>query len=211
MQVRKHPIPRKRRLRRRMMATVAFAIVLAIVAAALWSRLNEPTYEIREERLFTPPVHVIPLETEEPDVWVRYPVPLDDELQRSIEDICGTDIAPNVVMAVIMAESGGEAWAISDDGMDFGLMQIRETYHRERMERLGVTQLLDPVENVTVGVDILKELQGYGKPLEWTLMAYNGGIAYANQMMATGSISGYAAKVIILSESYLEGAQVMSE
>ena len=39
----------------------------------------------------------------------------------------------------------------------FGLMQIQPKWHEDRMRRLGVTDLLDPEQNVRVGADLLSE------------------------------------------------------
>ncbi len=168
-----HPVPPLRRARRAALIEILLIVCLCIVAAIIILRLREPEYQIREDRIMTtPPVHIITTAPEPTPLWMRYPAPLDDDIQQEIERLCaGTDIPPAVVMALIMVESGGDEWAISDDGKDYGLMQIREEYHQERMRRLEVTQLLDPIENITVGIDLLKELSGYGNPIEWVLMA----------------------------------------
>ena len=64
------------------------------------------------------------------------------------------------------------------------------------MERLGVTDLLNPYENVAVGVDILAEKLDEGLGTSWALMAYNGGNQYANEMKEAGRISDYAKGII---------------
>ena len=64
------------------------------------------------------------------------------------------------------------------------------------MERLGITDLLNPYENVAVGVDILAEKLDEGLGTGWALMAYNGGNQYANEMKEAGRISDYAKGII---------------
>lgn len=53
-------------------------------------------------------------------------------------------------------------------------MQVQPRWHRERMERLGVTDLTDPYSNFLVGLDFLYELVGKYE-LEYALTAYNSG------------------------------------
>ena len=129
-----------------------------------------------------------------------YDVPLDGKLQSHISNICdGYDIDPALVMAVIGQESNYDADAIGDSGKSFGLMQVQKRFHEDRMDKLGVTDLLDPYQNVAVGIDILAEKVKQGG-LEWGLMAYNGGNSYANDMKAIGNVSEYTVSVIKLYE-----------
>jgi soluble lytic murein transglycosylase-like protein len=75
-----------------------------------------------------------------------------------------------------------DAGAIGDRGRAQGLMQVQERWHFDRMSELGVTDLLDPYQNVTVGIHFLEELIWLGDgSIEWALMAYNGGHGLANQ------------------------------
>lgn len=93
---------------------------------------------------------------------------------------------PNLIRAVISVESHGNTNAIGDNGESYGLMQIQPRWHEARMQRLGVTNLLDPNENVKLGCDILAELiDKYG--LEGALNAYNTGNPDCN--------NGYAEKI----------------
>ena len=70
--------------------------------------------------------------------WVKYPVPLDDDLQKYIIRLCTEyEISPAVVFAVIGTESNFQSDAIGDHGNAFGLMQIYRSVNEERMDRLG--------------------------------------------------------------------------
>ena len=129
--------------------------------------------------------------------YVYFDVPLDEDLQRYIFEVCDEyEIDPTIIIAMIFKESTYRDWLIGDSGNSFGLMQIQERWHRERMRDLGVTDLLDPYQNVTVGIDYFTELYNYHQGLEWTLMAYNGGVSYANRMAGQGRVSDYALSVL---------------
>ena len=133
---------------------------------------------------------------------VYFDVPLDKDLQNHIMDICEErNIDPRVAFAMIKCESGFRAEATGDSGNSLGLMQIQPRWHYARMERLGCDNLLDPYQNVTVGLDLFGDLLKHYGNVEHALMAYNGGGSYANEMIAAGQISAYAARVLECAES----------
>lgn len=130
-----------------------------------------------------------------------FDVPLSEDLQDHIFMVCESyGIDPTIVIATIQRESNFVIDIVGDNGNSFGLMQIQPRWHRDRMEKLGCTDLLNPYQNVNVGVDYLAELFGKGKSVEWVLMAYNGGPSYANKKAANGEVSTYARDVIAKSE-----------
>ena len=140
---------------------------------------QEEVYEPVEE-----PVEVMTVEyvEQEEDLEIYhleaityYPVPLDHDLQAHIIRTCdeyGVDSA--VVVAMIERESGFDANAIGDNGDSIGLMQIQPKWHQDRMDKHGVTDLLNPYQNVSVGIDYMAELLDR-YPLESALTAYNSG------------------------------------
>lgn len=134
----------------------------------------------------------------EEDPPVQYfDVPLDESLQDHIFELCeARGIDPAVIISVIGKESHYNASALGDHGNSLGLMQIQPRWHRARMEKLGCNDLLDPYQNVTVGIDLLGDLLQSGGSIEWALMAYNGGSSYANRKAAQGEISDYAKTVL---------------
>ena len=81
---------------------------------------------------------------------------LSIELQDYIVELCEqyTDVPPEIVMAIIQVESGGDSQLVGDKGKSYGLMQINVQYHTERMARLGVIDILDVTSNIRVGVDL---------------------------------------------------------
>lgn len=143
------------------------------------------------------PVTPIVEEAVETEKMTEYfDVPLNEDLQDHIFELCEeAGINPEVVIAMIKAESNFKAETIGDRGNAFGLMQIWPKWHQGRMDRLGCTDLLDPYQNVTVGIDYLKELLGRGRGMEWALMAYNAGWKCANEYDEMGAVTVYVTKV----------------
>lgn len=126
-----------------------------------------------------------------------FDVPLSEDLQDHIFNLCEEKgIDPAIIISMIYRESRFKENVIGDSGNSYGLMQIQPKWHKARMERLGCTDLLDPYQNVAVGIDLLGELLSSGKGIEWALMAYNGGSGYANKKAANGEISEYAAYIL---------------
>lgn len=126
---------------------------------------------------------------------VLYDAPLDADLQAFIIEECEKrEVDPAVIIAMIERESQYTADAIGDNGNSFGLMQIQPRWHYQRMSDLGCTDLLDPYQNVTVGIDLLDSLLDrydgdYGK----ALTAYNTG-------KYRGTVTEYANAVLDIAE-----------
>lgn len=189
-----------------MILGVLIALLLAILILLAANRLWETNrLEIREDRLIVPEATEVPApeeaETGEaaPAVWTRYPVPLDDELQIYIEQLCAEyEVPANVVFAVIEVESGYDPSLVGDGGNSWGLMQIYATQHTARCVRLGAWNLLDPRMNVRVGIDFLGELLAIHDDIEWALSWYNGW---------GGEPCDYAGAVMCIAEQLLESSQ----
>ncbi len=129
--------------------------------------------------------------------------PLPQKTQRKIFEICaGATLSFELVMALIEKESGFEPECVSDEGQSVGLMQIQERWHREIMDRLGCWDLYDPIQNVRVGVELLRRHFETYRDAAAALMAYNGGQSYADRMIAEGEISAYADGVLKKAAEY---------
>jgi soluble lytic murein transglycosylase-like protein len=128
-----------------------------------------------------------------------YDVPLSKEIQDHIFTACKEkNIPPQVVIAMIERESTYDVYDIGDDGRSFGLMQVQAKWHIKRMIALDSTDLFDPIQNVTVGIDYLSEqLVRYGGNMEMALTAYNGG-------HFKGTVTAYA-KGVLARAAELEG------
>lgn len=126
-----------------------------------------------------------------------YDVPLGEELQLHIFEECEKhNIAPAIIIAMIERESDFDASAVGDKGKSLGLMQIQPRWHQEKMDELGCDDLLDPYQNITVGVAIVSELKDKDSDLYWVLMAYNGGEAYATRKINAEDYSDYAVAIV---------------
>lgn len=131
-----------------------------------------------------------------------YDVPLSADLQEHIRQLCdeyGVDMP--LVLAIIGQESNYRTDAVGDNGNSLGLMQIQPRWHAARMERLGVTDLLNPYQNTAVGIDLLAELIEMGNGTEWAVTAYNAGTAAADYNRAIGTRTEYAESVMKLKEA----------
>lgn len=130
-----------------------------------------------------------------------------DELESwyaYIDVVCEQkDICPEFVQALIEQESNWKPDARNGDCV--GLMQISEKWHQDRMERLGVTDLTDPYDNILTGVDCLYELFRRYEDPAMVLMIYNGD-SRAWNYWETGEMSEYARKILERAEK-LEGRE----
>lgn len=153
--------------------------------------ITEPT-EI-ETTVTEPPV------TEETIAITLYNVPLATELQlHIIETAESYGIDPAIILAMAFRESSYTPSAMGDNGNSYGLLQVQLRFHRERMQKLGCTDLLDPYQNVTVAVDFLCELLNRYGDMGKALTAYNRG-HYA------GTVTQYATTVMAKAEELTRG------
>lgn len=127
-------------------------------------------------------------ETAPEDDYIFYDVPFDIDTQKEIMKICSEyGFYYELILGMISVESAFRPDVIGDGGNSFGLMQIQPQWWGEIMEREGVTNLLDPLQNIRCGCAILRELKDkYGTEYR-TLQAYNTGRPDTN--------NGYAEKV----------------
>ena len=141
-----------------------------------------------------------------PTEMETYNVPLDVDLQRHIRETAKANgLEPELVFAVIKRESNYNIDAIGDNGTSFGLMQVREMFHRDRMLRLSCTNLLDPYQNVLVGTDYLAECIGKYNDVGKGLTAYNAGYDGAYNLYFSKGIKAndYALEVMEIYHSFI--------
>lgn len=195
---------KKRRAQRVKSAAVAVATigVWAAVGFLMVKSLDHPgeSYQSGTEYMTEIAQHTerqtaVELKAAPVEELALYAVPLDAELQLHIIQTCEEyHIDPAIVMAMIWRESGFRADAVGDNGNAFGLMQIWPYWHSGRMERLGCEDLLDPYQNVVVGIDYLAEsIDRYDGDVAKALVAYNQGSYYE-------TITDYALDVLDMAE-----------
>lgn len=207
---------RRRRSYRRFPHIITMLLFLAFVTVILCGLSNpaadaEPetttlvtsnTYEtipLKIDPVLVPPVSIpyesplvsesMPESETEPEETFRYydHISLEYELQELVWAACEETGCPyELALAVIFRESTYRN-VNGDNGNSIGYMQIQPRWHQERMERLGVTDLSDPLSNFRVGCDLLAELIEKYESVEAALTCYNTG---------SPGTSGYADRVL---------------
>ena len=132
-------------------------------------------------------------------------IPLSARFQKYIDGKCKSyGISTNVVMGCIRTESNFQTQIMGDNGKAYGLMQVQKQWHKARMKKVGATNLLDPYDNVAVGIDYLAELYKiYNGNWHKALMAYNGGHAYCKRRVRAGLVnSPYSRRVMNYAEDF---------
>ena len=133
---------------------------------------------------------------------------LPEELQEYTYYMCdyyGIDF--ELAMAVMYTESNFDSAAVSNTG-DYGIMQINEINIPELSDKLGVTDITDPYQNIRCGVYILGELsKQYTEPAR-VLMAYNIGDYGSSALWEQGVHStDYSEKVLSKYAEYHGGLE----
>lgn len=96
---------------------------------------------------------------------------------------------PLLILAVMAIESGLNPFAESPVGAQ-GLMQVMSKIHHDKFKKMGGMQAaLNPVANIRVGAQILKEYVKRGGSVEAGLKTYVGAAAFATDQ-------GYGSKVL---------------
>lgn len=116
---------------------------------------------------------------------VLYP----DDVYQMCEEIAAGRIQPEFVQAVIERESQYDADAVN--GNCKGLMQINMKWQQERAEKLGVTDIMDPYQNIQLGTEYLVDLFDEYQDPYLVLMLYNMGPS-AEPVYESGKYSKYA-------------------
>ena len=199
---------------------------LAVIAVSLYAlgcfdASAEPSIEVTEPSSITEPpvteaepptteatvpetkptVATEPTETEPPTIL--YDVPLSEDLQMYIIGLGERfGIDPAIIIAQIWKESRFNPNSVGDGGDSLGLMQIQPKWHSGWMKLLNCPDLLDPYQNVYVGVHILADHYQRYDDIGMALTSYNAG--------ATGAYNNYFSKGIYASE-YAESVMAYAD
>lgn len=195
---------------------ILFAVMFALFVTMLYCAIivgdeaDDRERKIREDRVMTnttpvPAPEEAPAEKEN-TAWMRFDCPLSDDLQKYIYEKCQEyKVDPALVIAVIDVETNGtfdpESKGDYSDGVyhSFGLMQIWASEHTPRCLRLNAYNLLDPRQNILVGIDFLSELiDHYDGDMDEVLSFYN-----------CDSTGNYARLVKAKAEQYDESKQIV--
>ena len=132
-----------------------------------------------------------------------YDIPLDYALQDYISELCETNGVPmSLIIAMIEVESTFTANVISRTN-DYGLMQINKINHEWLSETYGITDFLDPYQNVLCGIEMVSQHYSKYKSVSLALMAYNLGANGAKRLWNEGIYeTSYSRKILSVMEEY---------
>ena len=109
------------------------------------------------------------------DGYLRDDLPLDYETQMLLYGAClEHNVDYNLMLALIEQETHFTN-VKGDGGNSEGFCQVQKRWHADRMEELGVTDLMDPESNFRVACHFLRELIDLYGNIEDALTAYNSG------------------------------------
>ena len=116
------------------------------------------------------------------DAVFYYDIPLAHELQDFVRaEAEKMGVPPELILAIMDQESDYRANVISASN-DYGIMQINKINHESLREILGVTDFLDPEQNIRCGTYMIgKLLAKYDGDMHRALTAYNRGEGGANK------------------------------
>lgn len=131
------------------------------------------------------------------------PVTFGEDLQEFTYYLSAAyNIDYTLVLAIISKESAFMPDGISSTN-DYGLMQINACNHEWLTEELGITDFIDPYENIKAGLFILRGLFEKYDSTSKVLMAYNMGENGASKLWEQGIFeSNYSKDVLQRQETY---------
>lgn len=130
-------------------------------------------------------------------------VEVPQDVKEISEELGSTyNICPETIQAICWQESRFQTDA--ENGGCVGIMQVAPKWHKERMDKLGITDLTDTRQNMTVAVDYLSELLKDGEDMEEALMRYHGESRIAERLDAV-EMSIYVKDILTLSAELEKG------
>lgn len=109
-------------------------------------------------------------------------------------------IKPELLEALAWRESRFTQKAVSKNGRCKGLCQVNDTVHKQRMRKLGVTDVYDIDGNVLVAADLLAEFLNEDEDICLALDRYHGD-RRAEVLYKRGEVSSYAETILKVSHS----------
>ena len=143
-------------------------------------------------------------ETEEPVFY--FDIPLDEEMQDYIRSLSVEyEVPMELIIGMIDVESSFRTDVVSET-FDYGLMQINSINHEWLSDELGITDILDPKQNVLCGIYIISgHLKATNGDVTKALMRYNNGPTGARRLWEQGIYStSYTDKINTAYEFYKE-------
>lgn len=118
-------------------------------------------------------------------------IPLDYDLQAELRAACDEfDVPFSLMVAMIDKESNFEN-IVGDSGNAEGYLQIWSYWHSDKMEQIGATDLMNPVDNFRTGCYIMSILLDKHTPYD-ALSAYNtGSVGYSEYAEVVSELWNY--------------------
>mgnify|MGYP002515765973 FL=1 len=180
--------------------------VTVSVMAAEQAEISEPTSSCDEDDYFKVEIYAATYcsaETEPENDHVNSPEPKEppeqwnEDLDAYLGDLCKKyKVDKKLTLAIIECESAFQPDVISETD-DYGLMQINKCNHEWLSEKLGISDYLDPRENMLAGVYMLSYLKQFADTEEKLIMCYAHGVNGARAKWSDGIVStSYTQKVL---------------
>lgn len=203
---------RKKPLNKQQRATLIFIISIFLIGAILGGIVtgaikdatagNKPLYGSRDGNSIADDGELIILKGSESD-FVPIDCSLSDELQEYTYYLCKAYyIDFDFAMALMYTESEFKTDIISPTN-DYGLMQINTCNHKELEDKLGITDIIEPYQNIRAGLYILRGLFEKYDNAAMVCMAYNLGEYGASVLWDNGIYStSYSNKILAKADEY---------
>lgn len=137
------------------------------------------------------------IDWEVPNDFEPLDVDMDADLQEFTYCICRAyNLDFTLIMAMIEHESSYQADCISKTN-DYGLMQINKCNHEWMTEELGVTDFLDPYQNIIAGCYVMRDLFKRYDNVNRVLMSYNMGEYQASLLWNNGVYKSNYSKAVL--------------
>lgn len=137
-----------------MEARVQEATVVPLVAPTPASEPAPPIEEEGEDPMEAEKIEAALVEMG----YFRDDIPLTYEEQDFLHTACQESGVPYALALAVIQKETQFNNVVGDDGASEGYMQVQRKWHYDRMERLGVTDLMEPFGNFRVACDYLAEL-----------------------------------------------------
>ena len=144
---------------------------------------SAPEHKIVAEPVFRETEYIAPEPEPEPEPEPFYhDIPLTPELQDfARQEAEQRGVPPELILAMMDQESDYRTSLISTTN-DYGIMQINKANHAWLRDTLGITDFLDPEQNIRCGIYMIGELLAkYDGDLHRALTSYNRGEGGANK------------------------------
>lgn len=203
---------RKKPLSKQAKTTITFIICIFLVGAILGGIITgaikdtavdkKPMYGSRDGNSIAEDGELIVLKNNEADF-----IPIDCELPYELQEytyyLCQAYyIDFDFVMALMFTESSFNATAVSATN-DYGLMQINACNHKQLEDKLGITDIMEPYQNIRAGLYMLRGLFEKYDDASKVCMAYSLGEYGASVLWDKGIYStSYSNKILIKADEY---------